>query len=656
MPEQVMYSIPMKYLPNDEWLETDGAGAFSTGTVSGIRTRRYHALLMNADSPSLNRKVMIAGFDAWLEAPGQRIFLTQQRYADGVITPVQGASLVEFTYRPWPKWTFALHGGGQWCQEFFISSQSGESVLHWEGHGLPKDTSFHIRTFMACRDYHALQKKNKTFCFEPMHNGKAVCWQPYAGSPSAILTANGTYTHEPYWYEQFEYTEEKHRGFDFLEDLASPGCFSWQLTDHGQNPVMTLSAMSGGQTPKINSEPVWDHVDQLRQHETCRRDAISPLDLSASQYLVKRDDGLSIVAGYPWFTDWGRDTFIAMRGLCISLGKLNDAGRILETWMGMVQDGLLPNVCPDNTSTPEYGAVDAPLWFIIAAHDYMKAARKAKQTRHSFNRSLRDASCTILENYMRGTRYRIHATDDGLLAAGISGFALTWMDAKIDGKAVTPRIGKPVELQCLWVNALETVRRCSPEFNDILKKARRSFIKRFWCAKRGYLADVIDVDHVEGTMDTSLRPNQILAVGGLPCALVPKSIGHKIVETVTKELWTPMGLRTLAPQDPGYQPRYEGSPQKRDAAYHQGTVWPWLTGAFGEAWLRIHGDTPDNREHVRRQFLEPLEEQLESYGLGHLAEISGGDAPHTPNGCPFQAWSLGEYLRLKQLCTAQSLF
>lgn len=642
----------MRYGPNDEWLETVGNGAFATGTVSGVRTRRYHALLMYAASPSSDRRVLVSGFDAWLECGGKPIWITQQRYADSLLAPESRAEVADFSYRLWPQWTFMLPDGGRWRQEFFIADGSGESVLQWTATGLRKNTTFFVRPLLACRDYHALQRQDAEFRFEPEEVADALIWRPYTNGPGIHLATDGRYAHDPHWYERFEYSEERARGYDALEDLASPGVLTWRIDAEHPQATIVMSSIPPNETRPDEGQPAAAHAVELRKRERMRRDATSPLEFSASQYIVRRGSGASLMAGYPWFTDWGRDTFIAMRGLCIALNKFDDARSILDTWKDALHGGLLPNVYPDDAAEPDYGAIDAPLWFIIAANDYIAATRRAGVIDRTFNRQLRDATFAILEAYRNGTDFGIGMDEDGLLMAGVPGHSLTWMDARIDGVSVTPRIGKPVEIQCLWVNALESVRRRSSEFNGTLKLARQSFLDRFWCADRGYLADVVDVGRVRGTDDVSIRPNQIFAVGGLPRAIVPKRIGRRIVEVVEKELYTPAGLRTLSPRDTAYCPRYEGGLRERDTAYHQGTVWPWLMGAFCDAWLRIEGDSPEMRDVMRRRFAVPMEALLESHGLGHLPEIASGDAPHTPAGCPFQAWSLGEYVRIKELCAS----
>jgi predicted glycogen debranching enzyme len=369
---------------------------------------------------------------------------------------------------------------------------------------------------------------------------------------------------------------------------------------------------------------------------------------------VKRGSGKTIVAGYPWFTDWGRDTFIAMRGLCLATGRLTEARSILLQWAGAVSEGMLPNRFVDQGDAPEFNSVDASLWYIVAVHDYLRALRSTGGAVSEADRALLgNAVREIVAGYSRGTRYGIRLDDDGLLAAGEPGVQLTWMDAKVGEWVVTPRIGKPVEIQALWLNALQIAEDFTPEYRELLQLGRRSFNQRFWNPAGGFLYDVVDADHQRGTADPTLRPNQILAVGGLPFAVADQSLARAIVDAVESRLWTPLGLRTLPRDDARYVPRYEGGVSSRDGSYHQGTVWPWLIGPFAEAWVRVRGDTPAVRREARRRFLDPLLQHLNQAGLGHISEIADAEPPHTPRGCPFQAWSVAEALRLDSQVLAE---
>jgi predicted glycogen debranching enzyme len=371
--------------------------------------------------------------------------------------------------------------------------------------------------------------------------------------------------------------------------------------------------------------------------------------------LVKRGGGQTIVAGYPWFTDWGRDTFISLRGLCLATGRLDEARDILLEWSGVVSEGMLPNRFPDQGDQPEYNSVDASLWYIIAVYDFLQAPRLRSSTvSPSQKKLLQKAIEAILAGYSQGTRYGIRMDGDGLVAAGAPGVQLTWMDAKIGDWVVTPRIGKPVEIQALWLNALWIGSRFSPHWEERFALGMESFRARFWNEQGGYLYDVVDVDHQPGKIDPTFRPNQIFAVGGLPVALIDGERACRIIEAVTRRLWTPMGLRSLAPEEPGYTPKYDGGVNDRDGVYHQGTVWPWLSGAFVEAWVRVHGGSEEVKRAARERFVAPFMEHLKTAGLGHISEIADGNQPHTPRGCPFQAWSLAELMRLDRAVLAMA--
>jgi predicted glycogen debranching enzyme len=392
-----------------------------------------------------------------------------------------------------------------------------------------------------------------------------------------------------------------------------------------------------------------------RDEEAARRRRGGPLQRAAEAYLVQRGSGRTIVAGYPWFTDWGRDTFIAMRGLLIAGGRLLQARPVLLRWAATVSEGMLPNRFVDQGDAPEFNSVDASLWFIVAVHDYLEAlaASGGALGREEYH-ALANAVCAIVAGYARGTRYGIRLDGDGLLAAGEPGVQLTWMDAKVGDWVVTPRIGKPVEVQALWLNALRIAETFTTEYRATLRLGLRSFNARFWNPERGWLNDVVDADHRPGAVDSTLRPNQILAVGGLPYAVADDSLARRIVDAVEARLWTPLGLRTLPADDPRYVARYEGDVRARDGAYHQGTAWPWLLGPFVEAWVRVRGGGAAVKRQARRRFLDPLLRHAGQAGLGHISEIVDAEPPHTPRGCPFQAWSAGEALRLDLQVLAES--
>jgi predicted glycogen debranching enzyme len=459
---------------------------------------------------------------------------------------------------------------------------------------------------------------------------------------------NGSYAHEPLWYYNFLYEQERERGLDCEEDLVAPGVFSWNLSDGDAALVLTTSSHAATAFPSFVA-PI-QLVSRLREGERNRRAAFeSPLHISADAYIVQRGQGKTIIAGYPWFTDWGRDTLIALRGLCLATGRLDVARDILLAWASAVSEGMLPNRFPDRGEQAEFNAVDASLWFVIAAYEFLEQAKKEPFPVSGLRQKLIAATETILEGYSKGTRFGIRADRDGLLAAGEQGVQLTWMDARVGDWVVTPRIGKPVEVQALWLNALWIGSRHDDRWRSLFDHAHASFQARFWNAERHCLYDVVDVHHRPGEVDPAVRPNQILAVGGLPLVLLNADQAQSVVQSAEDELLTPLGLRSLAPGESGYVGCYQGGVSQRDGSYHQGTAWPWLLGAFVEAWVRVHGNDERAKKEARQRFLVPLLLHLDEAGLGHISEIVDGDSPYTPRGCPFQAWSLGEALRLDRI-------
>jgi predicted glycogen debranching enzyme len=370
---------------------------------------------------------------------------------------------------------------------------------------------------------------------------------------------------------------------------------------------------------------------------------------------VRRGDGQTIIAGYPWFTDWGRDAFIALRGLCLETGRVDDARRILLEWSDAVSLGMLPNRFADSGDAPEFNSVDASLWFVVAVKDLLEAAAAGRGALTPPERQRLLAAVTeILEGYSEGTRYGIRLDADGLLACGEPGVQLTWMDAKVGDWVVTPRGGKPVEVQALWLHALAFASTWDARWQVAYVRGRINFARKFWNPNGQCLYDVVDVDHVPGRLDAACRPNQILALGGLGESLLDTDRTRIALGAVERKLLTPLGLRSLAPDEAGYAPHYRGGPRERDGAYHQGTVWPWLIGPFVDAWLATRGRTDAAKVEARARFLRPLELHLEDAGLGHVSEIADAEPPFTPRGCPFQAWSVGEMLRVRAMVTRES--
>jgi predicted glycogen debranching enzyme len=623
---------------NAEWLEADGLGGFASGTVMGIRTRRYHALLLTATTPPAGRMVLVNGFDAWVQTDEKSFPLSSQRYQPDVISPDGASRLMDFKSEPWPRWTYRLTNSLFVEQEIFVPYGFSAAVLRWSLRGNIAAT-LNVRPFLSGRDFHATHHENAVLNFSAEIARDRVTWNPYPGVLRVTARSNGRYKAEPDWYRSFVYSEERARGLDFVEDLAAPGVFEFDLAAGSAELVLVVEGY----------ESVFSQsVDELVRQEHARRVAFpSPLHKAADAYLVRRGGGKTIIAGYPWFGDWGRDTFIALRGLCLAMGRFAEARDILLEWTGAVSEGMLPNRFPDKGENPEFNSVDASLWFVVAAHELLSRAPTVCSPAQA--QAIRMAIEAILGGYSQGTRFGIQADERGLLQCGVPGVQLTWMDAKVGDWVVTPRIGKPVEVQALWLNALWIGAQQSPRWEALFNRGLDAFRESFWNDSRRCLFDVIDCNHQEGTRDASLRPNQIFAVGGLPISLLDGETAHAVVEAVESSLLTPKGLRSLAPTEPNYHTHYQGDVVQRDASYHQGIVWPWLIGPFVEAWLRVHGTSQSTIAEARRRFLPSLYEHRKEAGLGHVSEITDAEAPFIPRGCPFQAWSMGELLRLEYM-------
>jgi len=442
----------------------------------------------------------------------------------------------------------------------------------------------------------------------------------------------------------FEDRIERERGLDFEEDLYQPFTLRFQL-----NRRTAAAVIASTQPHDVKSASV------LREAERRRREAVvsaAPVDqplvrtlvAAADQYIVQRGSFKSIVAGYHWFTDWGRDTMVALPGLTLVTGRFDIARQILEAYAECVDQGLLPNRFPDAGETPEYNTADATLWFFEAIRAYLHYSGDEKFVRQQLYPTLKD----IIDWHVRGTRYGIHVDADGLLACGEPGVQLTWMDAKVGDYVVTPRTGKPVEIQALWYNALCIMQEFARRFGDpsaetlfagLAAEVLETFNQRFWNESTDCLYDVVENGHADG----SLRPNQIFAVS-LPHSMLSPERARSVVQTVQTELWTPLGLRTLSRHDPRYRARYEGGVTERDTAYHLGTVWPWLMGPFITAYLKVNQRSEAARQKAET-WLTAFYEHVTTTGLGHICEIADAEYPYTPRGCIAQAWSAAEILR-----------
>jgi predicted glycogen debranching enzyme len=619
-----------------EWLETNGLGGFASGTISGIHTRRYHGLLTSALHPPAGRMLLVAKFEDALIVDGQRVELSANRY-DGAVHP-QGYEYVrEFRLDPFPTWVYEI-GSVQVEKRVFMVHGSDATVVEYEVKGLCKNCHLEVRPLVAYRDYHATTHSNAAIdsSFEWEEEG-LVSVQLYDGLPRVYFGADYSRC-EPtgHWYNRFEYAEEKARGLDFQEDLFQPFVLHFDLADSPKAVVIVSRvAIPAHEATALREQERLRRL-ALRRHAPAAEPFLEDLAEAADQFVVRRGGGHTIIAGYPWFGDWGRDTMIALPGLTLVTGRHDVARGILREFAKAFNQGMLPNRFSGADESPEYNTADTALWFFEAARAYLHYTNDQPFARDVLYPRLAEA----MDWHLAGTRYGIRADADGLLLAGEPGVQLTWMDAKIGDWVVTPRHGKPVEIQALWYNAIRTLREFALRFGDLARvaqmeelahRAQQSFLDRFWDAERGYLLD--------NTGDAAIRPNQIFAVS-LHFSMLDSAQAWGVVDTVERHLLTPLGLRSLSPEDSAYRGIYTGGVHERDSAYHQGPVWLWLMGPFLTAYARVYPGSPRLRE-----LLNGMQGHLREAGVGQMSEIADGDAPFMPGGCFAQAWSVAELLR-----------
>jgi predicted glycogen debranching enzyme len=641
-----------------EWLVTNGIGGFASGTVSGELSRRYHGLLIAALNPPVGRTLLLAKLDETIHYQHHSYPLFCNRQISYQLEP-EGFQFIE-SFRLEnlvPVWTFALPDV---LLEKRVWLEQGENTTYIQYRFIrppySEDNAQSIHLALAAlvnyRDYHTLTRKGNglEFHIEPVAHGIGITPVfPNSAKPFYLLSSQAKATLRQDWSTGFYLEIEESRGENSVEDHFIAGEFRTTLRP-GESCTLVASTRPH---PELDGEKAYqvqrDHQnDILAKWQSLKdphhdQEAHTTLILAASQFIVQRaspkePEGYSIIAGYPWFSDWGRDTMISLPGLTLATGRTEIARKILRTFTAYLDQGMLPNRFPDQGETPEYNTVDATLWYFEAIRAYYAATGDDALVSELFP-TLQE----IISWHLRGTRYRIHCDpQDGLIYAGERGVQLTWMDAKVDDWVVTPRIGKTVEINSLWYNALCIMARFAPLvgasdeiYTAAAKKALLGF-DRFWNSKRGYCFDVIDGP--EGD-DPALRPNQIFAVS-LPYSPLSMERQRRVVAACGRDLLTSYGLRSLGPDEPGYKGHYNGNRYERDGAYHQGTVWGWLIGPFVSAHLRVYQDPAQ-----ARSFLEPFFYHLTEAGLGSVSEIFDGNPPFSPNGCFAQAWSVGEVLR-----------
>jgi predicted glycogen debranching enzyme len=620
-----------------EWLETNGLGGWASSSVAGANTRRYHGLLVAATRPPVGRIVLLSKLDERITIDGASFELSSNQYP-GAIHPRGFEQLVSFQRDLFPLFEFAA-GAARIRKTIAAIHGENTTVIVYES---THDVTLELRPFIAARDYHSLASENAFIRRDAHFADDIFSLKAYDGLPTLFLSApRATFTAAPDWYRHFEYPIELERGLDAHEDLFTPGTLT--LTLHAGEPIAIIASTDDprGRDGIALVDAERGRREAVIQASTLRDPLGRRLTLAADQFIVRRGvDRKTIIAGYHWFTDWGRDTMISLPGLCLVTGRFDDARRILLAFAESVSEGMLPNCFPDDRETPEYNTVDATLCFFVAAQKYLDYTRDEPFVRDSLLPVLRD----ILAWHDRGTRHGIRVDADGLLVAGEGTVQLTWMDARIGDEAITPRHGKAVEINALWFNALTILagfeRRWGNETTAQLLDARAGNVRvRFTQLFRegDHLCDVVNGDE----RDTSLRPNQLFAIS-LPHPLIDGALATSVLAIVEEKLLTPFGLRSLSPDDPRFAATYSGGPADRDRVYHQGTVWSWLLGPYLTALVRVRGA---RGVEEGRAIVEMFATHLDEACVGSISEIFDAMPPYAPRGCVAQAWSVGELLR-----------
>ncbi len=621
-----------------EWIVTNGRGSYACGTVAGNLTRRYHGLLIAALTPPVERRLIVAKSEVSVMYGGRRYALATNRWASGAVEPCGYRLCESFALEDGvPTWTYAC-ADASIVQTIAMVHDRDVTALGLHVKRAQAPLQFELRVLVADRDHHGGTLPEPHTFAVTCAEGAATVALPACGRTLHVTAAGATFRELHEAYRGFDLAREAERDLQAVDDYACVLQLAFELEPDARGGC--VFALDGAA-----SDPPQAIVTAARRRHQAVVDAqasplIGRLAAAADAFIVRRgideDAGKTVIAGYPWFADWGRDTMIALPGLVLRTGRPELAREILLTFARSIDGGMLPNRFPDDGSVAEYNTVDAALWFIEAVRSYI-----AETGDLEFLRTLLPALDAIVDGYVNGTRYGIRVDGDGLVQAGVPGVQLTWMDAKVGDSVITPRIGKPVEISALWYAALRAMETLGPAAGSSAKRYRTLAercargLQRFWNAERGYCFDVLDGP---GGDDPALRPNQLFAIA-LHASAFDATQARSIVDVCARELLTSHGLRTLAPGDPAYCGRYTGSVAARDRAYHQGTVWPWLIGPFVRAHLRVYGDP------VRaRSFVAPLVDALGGYGIGTLPEIFDGDPPHAPRGAVAQAWSIAELI------------
>lgn len=637
-PEQLkQYDFASKF----EWLETNGVGGYSSCTVAGANTRRYHGILVAATQPPVGRMVVLSKLEETIVTKDKRFELSANQYP-GAVYPQGFQYLKRFDRNIFPEFTYECDGVEL---KKTIVGIHGENtvVILYELTKSKAPITLELKPFESCKDFHSEAKANDSIYQNYLFDEGVFQTMNYEGCPEIFISVPGSsFVDGKAWYYNYEHAVEQFRGLDYTEDLFTHGHFEVALKQGDKlGVIVSVEETRGRDAVELIGK------EKLRREELMKpfaqSEALRRLALAADQFIVKRGDLNTIVAGYPWFSDWGRDTMISLPGLCIATGRHHDLKNILKAFANSVSEGMLPNRFPDFGEHPEYNTIDATLWFFVAIYRYYQASKDI-----TFITEIAPVLTDIIEWHYKGTRYNIRVDEnDGLLSGGQDGVQLTWMDAKVDGWVVTPRRGKAVEINALWYNALNILSFFDTELGDETNskkwkekadKVNESFNEKFWNELRGCLYDYIDGDD----KNPDLRPNQLYAIS-LPFPVLTKQRATRVLKVVTDQLYTPKGLRSLERSHPDYKHQYGGSIYSRDGAYHQGTVWGYLIGPYVDAYIFVKRD---KGKKEASKIIEDYMKSMDERCVGSISEIFDAEEPYTSRGCFAQAWSVAEALRV----------
>jgi predicted glycogen debranching enzyme len=639
-----------------EWLVTNGLGGFASSTILGCNTRRYHGLLVAAPRGEIDRLMTVSKFEELIVIGDKTCYLSTNRYVENYIHPRGFLHLRKFEMNPFPKYYYTDEGLTV-TKEIFMIQDTNTTVVRYKIFTASDETfQFEVHPLLTCRDFHTLQRENDKFSIYVDYENLVMSVQPYEKMPVIKIKADVMdFKIQNYWYKRFQLEKEKERGLDYIEDLFHPGCFVCEGKSSLEiDFIITIEDITN---IDVNAEyaRAKKRIETLNKKEKIAPDDIEEQALiqAADMHLIKRplnngDQFSTIIAGYPWFEDWGRDTFISLPGLTLTTGRFEEAKKILNFYRCQHDKGLIANRFEEIYTVPVCNTVDTSLWYINAIWEYVNATDD-----YEFARENLYETCTcILKSYEEGTGYGVKMDEDNLITAGEEGIHLTWMDAVIDGLPVTPRNGKPVEINALWYNAICIVRELAKKFEDnatvdyyenLAAKVKESFNQKFWFEREGYLYDVIN----SGYDDSSIRPNQLFAIS-LPFPVLEKVRWKAVVRMVYDKLYIPFGIRTLNQSNPRYEGYYSGPLLERVGAYHMGTAWSYLMGPFIEAFLKSEDFSRQSLRQAKA-FVDVWMGNLYTGAIGTLNEVFDGEEPYDAKGCISQAWSIAEALRIKQL-------